>query len=99
MSAVMDLRPTVGKDGAGTFTVYIGAGYRELTREQAFRLFVELGESLEMPTVGRARFFAWVAGMRQLPIAERVMEEFNVSRATACRWLAFERAQRQGESA
>ena len=95
----MDLRPTVGKDGANTFTVYIGASYQALTRAQAFRLFVELGESLEMPTAGRAHFFAWIAGMRQLPATERVMEQFNVSRATACRWLAFERAQREGETA
>lgn len=99
MSAVMELRPTVGTDGAGTFTVYIGASYRELTRDQAFRLFVELGEALSVPTVARAHFFAWAAGLRHLPTTEQVMEKFNVSRATACRWLAFERAQREEKTA
>lgn len=99
MSAYDGCKPTAGPLEDGRIGVYIGDAHKFLPRDAALRLFVELGDALDLPTPERVRFLEWVAARRVLPIAQDVMTEFNVSRATACRWLATERETRTRSAA
>lgn len=99
MNAAAPVRPTASRLDDGQYAIYIATSTHFLDRSATLRLFAELGEVLDIPTPECLRFREWVAGLHFLPSLEQVLERFNVSRATAYRWLAAERAQRERAAA
>lgn len=93
------IRPTASQLEDGRYAIFVGSSFQQLDRSAALRLFIELGDALDEPTPESLRFREWVAGLHQLPPVEQVLDHFNVSRATAYRWLAAERAQRERAAA
>ena len=97
--AALPLRPLAALEPDGRIMVYVGASYQRLPRAAAWTYLEQLAAALDVPPLPPFwRFCAWVAGLRQLPARDLVIERFSVSRATALRWLKNERERREEEA-
>lgn len=95
MSA-LTYRPLAERMEDGRFAVYVGANYQYMPREAALALLDQLGRALQIPAWPRRfRFAAWASRRHRLPSRDEVMAHFPVNRATAYRWIAQERRERE----
>lgn len=87
-------RPLADRLPNGRIAVYVGATYSQLAGAEALQMFVQLADAMDLEIPAQIRFRHWLSGYRVEPAISAVRNHFNVSRATAHRWLAAARAAR-----